>query len=171
MLLFAACAASSPDLPRVVTVTPETAVRIVLTDVKNDRSLAVQNAAASAARRRADSRAVVKVVRDEDLQTLLDVLAEKGLFEHGTARPLPDAIDLLTVENGTEHWHWARRKLGVQAEEMAFHESRSYFLAVFNNAVDYRRSTVDRDGLEAEQQRVKQGESPKRRSGNQDGPR
>lgn len=156
--LLAACA-SEPALQRSVVVTAgeKTVVRYV--DVKGTLSLSLQNDSAgapgavySAASGTIDPGA--KVVADAELQALLDIFTERGLF--ATARPeVPaDALDALVVQQGDQRWVFARRLRGVQQQEAAFHEGREYFSALYNAVTAYHGAGDQRPDFRAEQVRA-----------------
>jgi hypothetical protein len=159
MLLAAVCGivgcSSGPELPRAVTVTEGQRTVVGLYQVGTKLQLSLQNDSATArnvtpassgqpvrlgqatevySKGSADGR---KVVTDAELQTLLDMFAAKGMFDSSLGAVPPNARDVLTVEQGDRRWIWARRQLGVQESEQAFHEARAYFLQLYNSAVAY----------------------------------
>lgn len=104
------------------------------------KPLSLQNASSVATSATGTSApdALTKVVDDEQLQALLDVFAEKGVFASGAATVPPDAQDALVVSHGGKRWVMSRRKVGLQSEELAFHEAKAYFITVWNSATAYR---------------------------------
>lgn len=95
-----------------------------------------------------------KVVADADLQALLDVFAERGMFAQTVATLPPDARDVLLVESGGQRWQWARRQPGVQATEQDFHEARAYFLSLYNSNVAFHGTDANRPNFISEQVRA-----------------
>jgi hypothetical protein len=95
-----------------------------------------------------------KVVADADLQALLDVFAERGMFAQALAEPPRDARDLLIVDSGGRRWQWARRQPGVQAAEQDFHEARAYFLSLYNSSVAFHGTDASRPNFTGEQVRA-----------------
>jgi hypothetical protein len=156
--LLAACA-SGPTLQRSVVVEPgaKTVVRYV--DVKGTLSLSLQNdsAAAPAKVYGADTATIdpgAKVVVDEELQALLDVFTESGLFAGAANEVPPDALDALVVDQQGRRWVFARRLRGMQQAEAPFHEGRAYFLALYNSVTAYHGAASDRPNFKAEQSRT-----------------
>jgi hypothetical protein len=78
----------------------------------------------------------LKVVPDAELQLLLDVFAEQGMFA-AQPPPGPDALDVLVVAQAGRTWSWARRQRGMQASEMPFLQAKQYFLNVYNGNTAY----------------------------------
>jgi len=171
ILLLAACFAScagGPGLSRSVTIVEGQPTRVTLMQVKEQRTFLLQNASSTAAEAfYADwqKHPLGKVVPDDRLQTLLDVFAERGLFETGSGGVPLNARDVLRVEHGGRTWTWARVHAGVQQEEAVVHEARAYFLEVYNSSMAYRPSDPkDRPDLTAEQLRARdEAEAAKRR--------
>lgn len=152
---FAGCA-SDPGLPRAVTIEDGRPVRVQLQRVRERQTFLLQNASsAEPADFYRDASPFGKIVPDAQLQALLDVLAAKGMFATGTTSVPPDARDVLVVDQAGQRWIWARRRLGVQQDEAAFHEARAYFLEVYNSSTAYRPSALPPD-LKAEGERVRQ---------------
>src|SRR5262245_9383064 len=155
--LGAACAAAAAPLPRALTIEPGRRTRVLLTEVKSGRTLVLQNASSgkpSEDYSDRDGDQFVKVAGDADLQQLLDVLAQQGMFEHPAAVP-GDARDLLVVDTGERRWVWPRRLFGLQEAEMPFHEARAYFLTVYNQALALRSGDLQKADLQAERARVR----------------
>ena len=156
---FVAGCASGPSLARAVEVEAGEATRVLLTQVQGRTTFLLQNASsADHAAFYSDPKDPVlgKVVPDAQLQALLDVFSEKGLFATGLGSVPPDARDVLVVENGGRRWTWARRQPGMQATEATFHEAKAYFLEVYNSSMAYRASDPHNPpDLTAEQARVR----------------
>ena len=156
MFGWSSCASS---LAREVVVENGRPTRVLLTQVSNNTVFLLQNASSAESAefyRDTNARALGKIVPDEQLQALLDVFAEKGMFAAAASVAPPDARDVLAVEHGGKRWIWARRQAGVQAGETSFHEARGYFLEVYNSSTAYR--TVDPNAppdLRAERDRVR----------------
>jgi hypothetical protein len=143
-LLVAACCfvacQSGPSLRRSVTVSEGERTAVVLVASNGRLTLSLQNesagnAAAVYATNSADPSR--KVVADADLQALLDVFSELGLFAQAQSVVPPDARDVLFVDHGGKRHAWARRQLGAQTSESSFHAARDYFLALYNSNVAY----------------------------------
>lgn len=78
----------------------------------------------------------VKVISDGELQALMDILAEHGMFERATAAAPLEARESIVVEMPDRRWVWTRlHQSGVVDEP--FHAARGYFLALYNGAVAY----------------------------------
>lgn len=133
--LAAACS-SAPSLPRAITIAPGDKVAVHLVQkrkARSDLALTLYNAAALAA---VDGNPQVgdKVAADTDLQALLDIFTDKGMFQRTGANPPPGALDVLAVEAGGRRWCWARTEAGVHAATADYLEARSYFLALYNSS-------------------------------------
>ena len=119
------------------------------------RALSLQNASGVAAAPTNDQATppdpLTKVVDDEQLQALLDVFTEKGVFANGLPSAPPDAQDALIVSHGGKRWVFSRRLVGLQQEELAFHEAKAYFVTVWNSATAYRGTGKDRPDFRAAQ--------------------
>jgi hypothetical protein len=97
---------------------------------------------------------LTKVVDDEQLQRLLDVFAENGVFANGLPNAAPDAQDALVVSHGGKRWVFSRRKVGLQQEELAFHQAKASFLVVWNSATAYRGTGKERPDFRAAQKNL-----------------
>jgi hypothetical protein len=157
-IAVAACS-TAPALPRQLAIQPgeRVAVQLLLTS-DNLRLVLWNNSAVSALQ--GNRQVGAKVVDDADLQALLDILGEKGMFQRGDDSPLASALDVLTVEAAGKRWHWSRYQTGVQAAEAAFHEARAYFLTLYNSTESWHNPSAARTGGErpsfaAEQERVR----------------
>lgn len=152
---FAGCA-GGPALARAVTIEAGRPTRVLLAQLRERQTFLLQNASSTTAADfyGGDMPALAKIASDAQLQALLDILAEKGMFANGGGGVPPDALDALVVEQGGQRWTWARRRAGVQADEVAFHEARSYFLDLYNLSQAYHSADASLD-LKAEQQRVR----------------
>lgn len=149
-----------PNLPREVQVQQGERTLVRLMQFQQNQAMSLQNASSGSANdvysdRRADP--LAKVVSDAQLQALLDVLAEKGVFKLGASSVPPDARDALVVQQGNRRWVICRRQPGLQQEELPFHEAKAYFLSVWNSATSYHSADVDPADLRAEQERIKAG--------------
>ncbi|HEX5054431.1 MAG TPA: hypothetical protein VFZ65_21815 [Planctomycetota bacterium] len=161
VLLAAACnavgCASSPELPRSVTIETGRRTSVTLTQTQGRMVLALQNeSSGGAAQVYSDERSnpLAKVVPDAQLQALLDVFTAKGLFNTSMSTVPPDARDVLAVEQGGQRWIWARRQAGIDAEPL-FHEAKAYFLDVYNSSTAYHGHADDeRPDLKGEMQRA-----------------
>jgi hypothetical protein len=155
-VLVGACAGAPPG----ATVVAGQRTRVALTDVTSGRSFVLQNASSGSAHEVYSERSgdqAVKVVADPDLQQLLDVLADRGMFETAAEQPARDARDLLIVEAAGRRWVWSRRLRGIDATELQFHEARSYFLTFYNQVMAYHAGDIDKQGLQDENARAQQG--------------
>lgn len=149
--LLGACA-GAPPLQRSVVV-----VRYV--DVKGTLALSLRNEGAGARAQvyGADSAAIdpgAKVVADDELQALLDVFTETGLFASSVGEVPGDALDALVVEQDGSRWVFPRRLRGVQQAEAAFHDGRAYFLSLYNSVTAYHGAAGDRPDFKTEQVRT-----------------
>jgi hypothetical protein len=163
VLLFAAGAVvgcqGGPSLKRSVTIETGKRTSITLLQVQGHMLFSLHNESGTdAAAVYSDEQAnpLAKVVSDAHLQALLDVFTEKGLFEQSLATAPPDARDVLTVEHDGHRWIWARRRAGIQADEVGFHEAKNYFLEVYNSGTAYHRGGAERPDLKAERSRVRE---------------
>lgn len=148
------------NLPRELQVQPgqRTTVRLMQFQQNQSQVLTLQNASSgSAAEVYSDKRAdpFAKVVSDAQLQALLDVFAEKGVFRNGLASVPPEARDALIVQQDDRRWVFSRRQAGLQQEELPFHEAKAYFLSVWNSATAYHTPGDERPDLKAEQDRLR----------------
>jgi hypothetical protein len=158
LLLGAACA--GPSLRRDVELAEGQRTTVQLVSSGGRLVLTLQNESAGLARDvyTNDSAAADpsrKVVPDEDLQALLDVFSELELFAQGSSFVPPDALDVLTVEQGGKRWALARRQRGVQASEKAFHDARDYFLSLYNSSVAYHGTGGQKPNFGGETLRAK----------------
>ena len=162
-LLLAACTlvgcSSGPRLKRDLEVHPGELTRVRLIQVKGKLAFSLQNDSAALPEKvfTANSSQIdpgQKVVGDGNLQTLLDVFSEKGLFGSTLTEVPADARDVIVVEQGKRRWLWARCQLGVQASEQAFHEARAEFLALYNSSVAYHGSEQERPDFRSESSRI-----------------
>lgn len=154
-----------PNLPRVVQVTAGQRTTVKLVPFTGGQVFTLQNKSSGSAEKvySKDNDPMTKVVTDEQLQKLLDVFAEKGAFGSGAQVP-PDARDALVVQQGDQRWAFYRRLAGVQEQELAFHEAKTYFLSVWNGAIAYHTTDQDRVDLRAEGDRVRsQGQASKKK--------
>lgn len=164
-LSFVGCA-SGPDLPREVTIEPGRPTRVVLQQLRGGQTFLLQNASSTEAADfyDGDMPAMAKIAPDAQLQALLDILAQKGLFARGAGAVPPDARDVLAVEHDGRRWTWARRQAGVQQDEVAFHEARTYFLELYNQSLAYHPGTsMDAAGWQQEQERLRREAAAARR--------
>ncbi len=162
VLLAAACAlaggcASGPNLPRALAIEAGRRTTVRMMQFSTGQVFSLQNASSGSADdvysdKRADP--LAKVIPDEQLQKLLDVLAEKGAFQ-GTSTVPPDARDALIVQQDEKRWAFYRRQAGLQQEELAFHEAKAYFLSVWNGATAYHTTDPDTTDLKAAQDKAK----------------
>lgn len=162
-LLVAACllvaCQTDPALQRSVTVTAGERTTVHLLQVNGSLALSLQNASAQlpTAVYGADTSSVDpgrKVVADADLQALLDVFSDKGMFAASLNEVPHDARDVLMVEQGGRRWTWVRRQLGVQQAEATFHEARAYFLSLYNSNIAYHGTGDARPDFGGENARV-----------------
>ncbi|MEI6128641.1 MAG: hypothetical protein WCR59_01090 [Planctomycetota bacterium] len=147
-LWLAGCAA---PLPRIVTVTPGEQTKVVIHDFANNRTFSLQNVSAGSRAevyRQGAGDLDLKVVEDQRLQELLDVLAAQGMFQHSTEQPLPSARAAILVTQGERRMAWSRPLADPANLELirAFDESRAYVLTVYNAATAYHsRKISDQD--------------------------
>lgn len=152
--------ANGPDLARVVTVDPGQPTLVTMRQGAGKLTLTLRNESAGYADQvyRTSKDPGIKVVPDAELQTLLDVYAEDGLFQHALGGS-PGAgstsgLDVLTIDQQGQQWHWVRRQRGAQQGDEAFHKARDYFLAIYNGNVAYHGST-ERPNFSSENARAK----------------
>ncbi len=148
LLLLAACAASSPRLARAITIEPGNRTRVVLQEPSAGASFVLQNrSSGSRAQVYGDARgdAMAKVVDDNRMQQLLDVLAEQGLFAHATATQDASARAAITVEHQDRVYCWTRAPRHKHNTDVIrqFDECRGYVLAVFNSETSYHARQLD----------------------------
>lgn len=86
---------------------------------------------------------MTKVVSDGEVQALVDILAEHGMFEHGAPAAPPDAREALVVEFPGRRWVWTRSRRPGDPAEAAFQDARGYFLALYNSSVAYHSAPTD----------------------------
>ena len=149
---------SAPSLPRSVTIESGQPTHVTLVQVQGGMKFELQNASsgdAAAVYSDAKANPLAKVVPDAQLQALLDVFTQKGMFAASTTSVPPDARDVLAVDQPGRRWTWVRRQAGVQAAEADFHEAKAYFLEVYNSATAWHRGSGARPDLLSEQSRVK----------------
>lgn len=157
--IFVACS-STPTLPRSLVVNPGERTTVHLLQVNGSLALSLQNESAqvSAEVYTAASSEIDpgrKVVADANLQALLDVFTDKGMFAASLNEVPRDARDVLMVEQGKRRWIWVRRQLGVQQAEQTFHEARSEFLALYNSSIAYHGTGESRPDFRAENARAR----------------
>lgn len=151
--------AGEPPLRRSVAVAAGAPTVVRYLDVKGTMALSLQNASAGVATDvyRADSGTIdpgAKVVADAELQALLDIFSERGLFAVAANEVPADALDALIVQQDGQRWVFPRRLRGVQQAEAAFHEGRAYFLALYNDVTAYHGTGADRPDFQSEQRRA-----------------
>jgi hypothetical protein len=99
---------------------------------------------------------MVKVIGDGELQALIQIFGDYGMFRAGAATASVDARECLVVETPARRWVWARRR-GPGVEDPDFHQARSIFLSLYNASVAYHG---DQSGpapdLASQQQRIQQ---------------
>jgi hypothetical protein len=144
LLLFAACAASSAAAPRVE---EGQRTRVLLTDTRSGRTIVLQNVTSgsrSEVYREGGGDEMVKVVEDQELQRLLDVLAEQGMFDHAGAAPAPGATSVLAVEQPGRAFVWSRPVATVDSLDRvrAFDLGRGCVMTVYNAATSYHASDL-----------------------------
>lgn len=164
-LALAACA--SP-LPRVVTIAPGERTRVQVIDLgANGHTFTVQNASSTDREkvyRDTAGESGLKLVADDRLQQLLDVLAAQGMFAKAGAAPMAGSRAAIVVEQGSRRMVWSRPLATPENVELirVFEESRAYVLSVYNAASAYRATELDqidpklRAKIEAEKQKTEQ---------------
>lgn len=161
-LALAACA--SP-LPRVIAIAPGDRIRVQVVDLgANGHTFTMQNASsADRAKVYRDTAGEVglKLVADDRLQQLLDVLAAQGMFEKTSTSTISGSRAAIVVEQGDRRMIWSRPLATPANVEpiRVFEESRAYVLSVYNSAAAYRTTDLGnidpklRAKIEAEQQK------------------
>jgi hypothetical protein len=166
--MFAQCAGGGPVPQRVLAV--ETGVRTSIALHQGSRGVLLELQNASAAARHdvySDRKTVpsLKVITDEELQALLDVLSAQGLFTRAARTQPPNAPELLAVTHGDERYYWPRPTVDDPPALQAFDESRRYVMAVYNSSTAYHTGKLSPKDLETENQRVRAaGEAAKARA-------
>ncbi len=166
LLLFAACAASSPSLPRALTIHPGERTRIAVSDLASGRIFALQNQSAGSRDEvygEANGNSMVKVVSDQQLQQLLDVLAAQGMFAHAGNAAVPGARAAIAIDSSGGRIVWSRPTpaAGTLDEVHAFEAGRGYVLALYNSETSYHLGTIDsfdpatRARIQSESERAK----------------
>lgn len=157
--LVTSCA-SGPSLARAVTVEAGEPTRVTLTQTSTSTTFLLQNASSvEAATFYGDrqAQALGKLVDDAQLQALLDVFAEGGLFANAAPAAPAGARNALVVQQGGQRWIWTERQPGFQ-------QGRAWFLEVFNDATAYRAGDPKAPpDLRAENERVRSGSDAARR--------
>jgi|KBSSwiStaDraftv2_1062776.scaffolds.fasta_scaffold472017_2 hypothetical protein len=147
LLLFAACAASSAaSLPRAVTIAPGERIRVELADRTSQRTFALQNVSSgprSNVYGGADS--LLKVVDDQELQRLLDVLAAQGMFDHAGPAADPGSKAAIVVETPQRRYVWSRpQPIPANYDALQqFEAGRGYVLALYNSETAYHGGTLE----------------------------
>lgn len=155
---FVSGCVGTPNLPRVVQVQEGQRTTVRLIQFADGQTMSLQNLSSGSAsdvyspKDPTKQDPMAKVVKDAQLQALLDVLAEKGLHSSGSQSVPPDARDALLVEQKGQRWVLFRRQAGMQQDELPFHEAKAYFLSVWNGATAYHTGNVD---LRGENERVR----------------
>ncbi|MFM1872984.1 MAG: hypothetical protein RL398_2406 [Planctomycetota bacterium] len=114
---------------------------------------------------------MVKVVSDGELQALLDIFADQGMFGQAAAVASTDARECLVVESPERRWVWTRPRNGGPLDN-AFGDARAYFLALYNTSVAYhgsekepppdlagQKDRIQRDAAAAREKLLKLGRS------------
>lgn len=147
-LLLCQCGTTEPSLRRVLHIEPGDQVRIVHRQA--DLTIGLQNASYGS-REKVYSQGgnpSFKVVDNEELQTLLDVLAEQGFFERSLESERPDASAVLSVHVNGDDWVWSRLPLGTDDAETIqdFFRCVAYVQTLYNRTTAY----YTREGMTAE---------------------
>jgi hypothetical protein len=150
LLLLAGCAGPS-TLPRAVEVEEGRRVRVALTDASG-RTLAMQNLSSGSRTEVYSDRGAAaqpKVIRDADLQTLLDALAERGMFENASPAAAPGARSTIVVETPDRSWIWSRpavdpsKSPDEQPLVGRYDEARAYVLFIYNSEMSFHAGSVE----------------------------
>lgn len=160
--LAAFCAAAGcagvPSLPRAVTVEEgrRTTVRLIQF-ADGGRAFTLQNdSSGRAVEVYSDTQIdpATKVVSDVQLQRLLDVFADSGLFVGASSSvPAEARSAIIITQNGRRHaLHGAFYEA---ARKQAFSRAQAYFLTVYNGATAYHSADLHRRDLEAERDRAR----------------
>jgi hypothetical protein len=168
----AVACSSAPSYKRDLTIVPGERTTVRLAQVNGALALSLQNHSAERPDQvyRADSAEIdpgLKIVADVNLQSLLDVFSEKGMFAQYLPEVPAGSRDVLTVEQGQRRWVWAisadrRRRIAQQQQgtdqaERTFHEARAEFLTLYNSSDAFHGSSgTGRDAPDfgAEQRRL-----------------
>lgn len=156
-----ACA-GGPSGRSQVTVKSGERTRLLLAQAGATQPLQLQNASAAAAREvysDAQSDKGLKVIDDEQMQKLLDVLADNGFFAHAVPLPAGDAKETIAIEQHGKTWVWSRRPFGPSPIEeiTAFGTAKAYVLSVYNSATSFHaQKGITGDALEREKSRIEQ---------------
>lgn len=176
--LLVACS-SGPTLRRDLELVPGERTTVRLLSMQGGLALSLHNASAQPSTEVYGTQSGQvdpgsKVVDDVNLQTLLDVFSDKGMFAAAAAVVPRDARDALVVEQGGKRWCWAisgdrqqrlaRQQRGDDHAERTFHEARAEFLSLYNASVAFHgtgdrapdfRGENERARAEAERARLK----------------
>lgn len=150
------CQSSLPPAPVRVEPGRRTVVRLLQFRDGQVMTMSLQNLSSGSRREVYSDRGGepgAKVIDDDELQRLLDVLAQQGIFEHPGGAPA-DARDVLMVQQDDRRYVLSRRLQGRDPAELPFFEAQSYFLAVWNQAIAFRSSDANRADLRAEQEKA-----------------
>ncbi|MCB9887832.1 MAG: hypothetical protein H6838_20270 [Planctomycetes bacterium] len=143
--LIGGCA-SGPDIASGPRLEPGRRTTVRFVQFTTGQAFSLQNASSGSADeiysdKRADR--LTKVVSDGEVQALVDILAEHGMFTYGAAAAPSDAREALVVEFPGKRWVWTRPRLPGDAVEAAFQDARGYFLALYNMSVAYHSMPGD----------------------------
>ena len=155
-IFAAAGCAGAPNLPRVLAVQEGQRTTVRLMQFGSGQTFTLQN--------RSSGRKVevysnnqydlaTKVVADAQLQALLDVFAEHGLFAGATHSVPPEARSAIVIRQGERRYVFHDRNIAADAGQR-FRQAQAYFLSVYNNATAYHSAEINRADLEAEKNRA-----------------
>ncbi|MCR9247621.1 MAG: hypothetical protein NXI31_21560 [bacterium] len=145
-----------------MTVHPGERTTVRMVQFNGGRMFTLQNASSGSAHdvyknKRSDP--LTKVVDDELLQRLLDVLAERGLFQTATPAAPSSARDALIIDHnspgsGSRRYVIHREGLPL-AEAQRYLEAKKYFLDVYNRAEAFHTADINRTDLRNEGDRAR----------------
>ena len=124
---------------------------MALTDA-NGRMLAMQNLSSGSRTEVYSDRGALaqpKVIRDADLQTLLDALAERGMFANASPAATPGSRSSIVVETPDRAWIWSRppvdptKSPNEQPMVGRYDEARAYVLYVYNSEMSFHAGSVE----------------------------
>jgi hypothetical protein len=171
-LLVAACTfvacSSAPRLERALAIQPGQRTTVRLLQVNGSLALSLRNASAQHlnAIYTENSHGIdpgAKVVDDVNLQTLLDLFSERGMFAAGLGAVPAGTRDALIVEQGERRWVWAlsndrlARRAAIERgsrDEQTFHEARAEFLALYNSSMAFHGTGTAKPNFDAEGRRA-----------------
>lgn len=154
LALLLQCSGSPVVTSRVVAVERGERVVVGLTQSGSGHTLLLQNASYSPpvdVYSDPASESLLKVLADDEMQRLLDVLGGLGMFDRA-GPAAAGAREVLSVRSGDRSWFWSRLPGSTDVE--AFGNARAAVMAVYNGTTAYHRANVTSRDFAAERDRV-----------------